>query len=63
MKILEEIRERAKSKDLTIVLPEANLDERVKNACVQILAEELSKIIVFGTEKDFPKEMTTNPNC
>ena len=63
MKILEEIKQRAKSKDYRIILPEANLDERVKAAVVQILKEDLSKLIVFGKKGDFSKEITTNSNC
>lgn len=63
MKILEEIKKRAKNKDYTIVLPEANMDERVKDACVQILNEGLSKIIIFGKESEFPEEVVSNKNC
>lgn len=63
MKILEELRKRAKSKDSVIVLPEANMDERVKSAATQILSENLSKIIVFGKTEEYPKEFQTNKNC
>lgn len=63
MKILEGIQERAKNKDLTIVLPEANMDERVKKACEQILKEGLSKLIVFGKKEEFDEEMSNNSNC
>ena len=63
MKILQELRNRAKSKDGIIVLPEANMDERVKNAAIQILNEDLSKIIVFGEENEFAQEMRENANC
>ncbi len=62
MKILNQIRERAKNKDSKIILPEANIDERVKNACVEILSEGLSKIIVFGKTEEFSEEFK-NPNC
>lgn len=62
MKILENLRKKAKNKNNVIILPEANVDERVKNACVQILNEKLSKIIVFGKKEDFSKEFE-NPNC
>ena len=62
MKILEEIKQRAKSKDLKIILPEANMDERVKNACIEILREGLSKIIVFGKKAEFPEEFN-DANC
>ncbi len=63
MKILKEIQERAKSRDLTIILPEANLDERVVSACKQILKEGLSKLIVFGKKNEFPEEVSNNDNC
>lgn len=62
MKVLEEIKQRAKSKNYTIVLPEANLDERVYNACIKILDEGLSKIIVFGKENEF-SSVFNNTNC
>ena len=63
MKILEEIKQRAKNKDCTIILPEANMDERVKQAAIEILNNNLSKLIVFGEEKDFPDEISNDPNC
>ena len=63
MKILEEIKKRAKNKDYTIILPEANMDERVKNAVVQILKEKLSKLIIFGKKTEFSNEITENENC
>ncbi|MBQ9795755.1 MAG: phosphate acetyltransferase [Clostridia bacterium] len=63
MKILEELRKRAKNKNCTIVLPEANLDERVMQAAELILSENLSKIIVFGDKKSFPKDISENKNC
>ena len=63
MKILEEIKRRAQSKDCTIVLPEANMDERVMLAAKQILAENLSKIIVLGNVSDFDESLNANANC
>lgn len=63
MKILEEIKQRAKNKNYTIILPEANMDERVKCAVVEILKHDLSKLIVFGKESEFPSEITANKNC
>ena len=62
MKILEEIKKQAKRKNVKIILPETNQDERVKKACLQILKEGLSKIIVFGKPEEFPEEFN-NPNC
>ena len=43
MKILEELKQRAKNKDNVIILPEANLDERVKLAALEILKKILQK--------------------
>ena len=63
MKILNEIRERAKTRDLTIVLPEANMDERVMKACGEILNEGLSKLVVFGNKKEYDEKIYNNPNC
>lgn len=63
MKILEEIRKRAKSKDFKIILPEANLDERVKNAVCEILKEGLSKLVVFGKPEEFSAEVREDKNC
>ena len=62
MKLLEELKQKAKNKDYSIVLPEANLDERVKQACAEILKSGLSKIIVFGKENEFPQEFLISPN-
>ena len=63
MKVLEEIKQRAINKDATIILPEANIDERVLDACSKILEQGLSKIIVFGNKKDYPKSFHSNLNC
>ena len=62
MKILNEIKTKAKNKQAVIVLPEANMDERVKNAAMQILKEGLSKIIVFGKESEYSKDFKSE-NC
>ena len=62
MNLLKEIKEKAKNKNCTIVLPEANLDKRVYDACKIILKQKLSKIIVFGKPEEFSKEFFT-PNC
>ena len=63
MKVLKEIQKRAKSKDLKIILPEANMDDRVMMACCQILKDGLSKLVVFGKLGEFPKEVVSNENC
>lgn len=63
MKILEEIKQRAKNKNSVIILPEANLDDRVLDAAKQILKEDLAKIVVFGKNQEYPTEMLENANC
>ncbi len=59
MDLVKDIIKRAKQKNATIILPEANLDERVKSACKIILKQKLSKIIVFGKKEEFSKEFFT----
>lgn len=62
MDVLKEIVKKAKNIDATIVLPEANLDERVKQAAEIILKKKLSKIIVFGKIDDY-SSIFNNENC
>lgn len=63
MKILNEIKQRAKNKNYTIVLPEVNLDERVKQAGAKILEENLSKLIVLGKANELPEIFSKSENC
>lgn len=60
MKLLNELTKRAKKINSTIILPEANLDERVYSACQEILSRKLSNIIVFGKPSDFGEEFKTS---
>ena len=53
----------AKNKQATIVLPEANQDERVRSACEKILKQKLSNIIVLGKNEEFSKIFQSNPMC
>jgi len=62
MDIIKEIRNKAKNIDATIVLPEANLDERVKKAAEIILKKNISKLIVFGKEEDY-SSVFQSKNC
>ena len=62
MNILKEIIKKAKNISATIVLPEANLDERVKAAAEIILKKKLSKIIVFGKAQEYSDIFKTE-NC
>ena len=63
MKILEVLKQRAKNKECVIVLPEANMDERVCSAASEILKQGLAKIIVFGKANDYDKEIVKNKDC
>ncbi len=62
MKLMEKITKKAAKINAKIILPEANLDKRVYSACINILNNNLSKIIVFGKPTDFGKEFS-NKNC
>lgn len=62
MKIINEIKQRAKKIAATIILPEANIDKRVYDACLYILENKLSKIIVLGKTSDFD-ERFQDKNC
>lgn len=63
MDIIKSIINRAKQVNATIVLPEANLDERVKTAAEIILKKNISKLIVFGKSSDYPNSFVVNGNC
>lgn len=62
MNITQQIEERAKKIDATIILPEANLDDRVKEACEIIAKENISKIIIFGKKEEFSLLLQTSKN-
>ena len=62
MKLLEKLTKRAAKIKAKIILPEANLDKRVYNACLEILNKNLSQIVVFGKPSQFGKEFN-NKNC
>ena len=62
MKILKQLNNQAKEINATIILPEANADNRVYEACKIILKQKLAKIIVFGKAEQFDKSFK-NKNC
>lgn len=62
MNIINDIISRAKNKKATIILPEANLDNRVFEAAKEVLKNNLSKLIVFGKKEDFSSEFYCE-NC
>ena len=62
MKIFKQMQAKAKQIDATIILPEANQDKRVYDACKIILKQKLANIIVFGKAEEFDKSFKT-PAC
>ena len=62
MKILNQLKQKAKTINATIILPEANVDKRVYDACKIILKQKLCKIVVFGKEQEFDRTFKT-PEC
>ena len=62
MKILKQLNNQAKKINATIILPEANADNRVYEACKIILKQKLAKIIVLGKAEQFDKSFK-NKNC
>lgn len=62
MKIIDEIKKRASKVKATIIVPEANIDKRVYDACKSILDNKISKLIVFGKEDEFDDSFKTK-NC
>ena len=63
MNIIETIQNKAKNVDATIVLPEANLDERGTSAVEKILDNNISKLIIFGEKQEYSEKIVNNPNC
>lgn len=63
MKELQKIKQKAKQINATIILPEANIDKRVCDACKYLLKNKLCKIVVFGKVAEFDKSFTASPFC
>ncbi len=62
MKILKNLKQKAKQIKATIIMVEANIDERVYEACKIILKQKLANLIVFGKEEEFDACFKT-PAC
>ena len=62
MKIVDELKKHAKKIDATIILPEANIDERVYLAAKEILDKNISKLIVFGNPNQYDESFKSK-NC
>lgn len=63
MNIQKLIREQSKQIKSTIILPEANLDERVKKACEFIIENNISNIIIFGKNTEFSSVLVNSDKC
>lgn len=63
MEFMQEILEKAKKINGTIILPEANMDERVMSAARKIIETKLSKIIVLGGNDQFDDVFQNNEFC
>lgn len=62
MKDLKDLKKLANKKFATIILPEANIDERIRQACIRLLKEGTTKLIVFGAIEGLTKEFLSE-NC
>lgn len=62
MDILKQLQKNAITKQSTIILPEANVDERVYKAAKIILQKKLAKIVVLGKLEQFDKTFQSD-NC
>ena len=60
--VLKEILKNAKKTKGVILLPEANIDDRVKQACELILRHQFGKIAVLGKPEDYSSEFHCS-NC
>lgn len=60
MKTIKDLKKMSNEKYATIILPEANIDERVKKACLRLLKEGTTKLIVFGAIDGLTKDFLTD---
>ncbi|MBR1988510.1 MAG: phosphotransacetylase [Clostridia bacterium] len=60
MKDLKDLKKLANKKFATIILPEANIDERIRQACIRLLKEGTTKLIVFGAIDGMTKEFLSD---
>mgnify|MGYP002521199192 CR=1 FL=1 len=54
------IKQMAKKIDATIILPEANLDNRIYQAAKTVLKKKIAKLIVFGNASEFDETFKSN---
>ena len=63
MKFLKDLEKQTKKYKATVILPEANIDERVLKAAAYCLKKDIVKVVVFGKEQQFPKLFKNSENC
>lgn len=62
MKILKNLKQKARQINATIIMAEANIDKRVYEACKIVLKQKIANLIVFGKEEEFDPCFKT-PAC
>ena len=61
MNIIERLYDRARERSGKILFPEALMDERVMEACKQLIEKNICEIVVLGGREQFPVEFKSNP--
>lgn len=61
MDIISRLYSKAKSKNGTILLPEAILDDRVMNACKMLVADKFCNLVLLGKKEQYPVELKNSP--
>jgi len=57
MDIISRLYSKAKSKSGKVLLPEAILDERVMQACCNLVADEMCHLVLLGKPEQYPTEL------
>lgn len=60
MDIISRLYSKAKQKNATIILPEAVLDDRVMDACINLLRDDICNLVLLGTLEQYPDEIRNN---
>jgi len=61
MDIISRLYSKAKERKGKILLPEASLDERVMDACVKLIRDEMSELVLLGQKEQYPDEIRNSP--
>ncbi|MBO5910338.1 MAG: hypothetical protein J6Q15_02390, partial [Clostridia bacterium] len=62
MDIISRLYNKAKEKKGKILLPEAILDERVMQACCQLINDNICELVLIGKREQYPDELKNSPN-